>query len=541
MANCWTDIRLIGRGAQGAVHLVRSQDGTWRVAKRVDLASLGEREQQAAHRECGLLRHLSHPHIVEYVESYTEGTVLVMVMEWCRGGDLAEHVERTRSDEGRLCDRRVLRWFGQMADALEYMHARCVLHRDLKSSNAFLTETLDVKLGDLGISKILESAAAQAESVVGTPQYLSPELCKNERYSFSADMWSLGCVVYELCALKRPFDAPTWMGVFHCVIKADIDLAPIQDRNADLVSLVSKLLVKEASRRPDAASVRDDARAARARLDQHYVDEGGKSFASVCVITSPPASPATSGFLLESFRALNTASPSPARAKPDKRPPFMRSARRAADAARRRKPSLSSDDEASSRRTSRSSFGSDHNPAAPPNRPQHVGSGARHKPRRRATLDDIPEQQHQPRPVAPTSADAQRRRLRSLGDLPGTSSTASWPPSAAAAVGIVPRCSSGSSSRGEPRPSYDDDTDDQAEDQPALTSPAAAKLRAKLGDRVFFAVCGMFRDAYDRGASVSRHDLLGVVGTQEKYLDCFKVERLVYADYVAGHYYCEAG
>ena len=216
----------------------------------------------------------------------------------------------------------------------------------------------------------------------------------------------------------------------------------------------------------------------------------------------------------------------------------MRSARRAADAARRRKPSFSSDDEASSRRASRGSFGSDYSPAPPVNRPQVSG---RQKPMRRASLDDIPEQQHhQPQPIAPPCAESQRRRFRSLGDLPSAPSTTMWPPNPAAAV-IVPRCSSGSSSRGEPRPSYDDDTDDMTDDQPALTSPAAAKLRAKLGDRAFFAVCGMFRDAYDRGSSVSRHDLLGVVGTQDRYLDCFKVERLVYADYVAGHYYCEAG
>lgn len=275
----WSDIKLIGRGAQGSVHLVRresrcvrcaqvkGEDGQLRVAKKVDLVALRERERQAAHREVGLLRTLTHPHIVQYIDSYEEDDRLVLVMEWCQRGDLARHIARTREAERTFCDHDVLRWFAQMSQALEYMHDRRVLHRDLKSSNVFLTSDLVVKLGDLGIAKILESTLAEADSVVGTPQYLSPELCENRPYSYSSDVWALGCVLYELCALKRPFNASNLLGVVNSVVKAEIDVAAMGERNTDLKALVARLLLKDAALRPDAGTIVAETRRICARLD----------------------------------------------------------------------------------------------------------------------------------------------------------------------------------------------------------------------------------------------------------------------------------
>ena len=84
---------------------------------------------------------------------------------------------------------------------LEYIHGRKVLHRDIKVSNIFLTGNNTVKLGDFGISKVLDATYDQAQTVVGTPYYMSPEVCENKPYTQKSDVWSLGCVLYELCAL----------------------------------------------------------------------------------------------------------------------------------------------------------------------------------------------------------------------------------------------------------------------------------------------------------------------------------------------------
>lgn len=88
---------------------------------------------------------------------------------------------------------------------IQALHSKNVLHRDLKSANVFLTSNKYVKIGDFGISKVLDSTSAK--TFVGTPYYLSPEVCSNKKYDLRSDLWSLGCILYELCTLNYPFQA----------------------------------------------------------------------------------------------------------------------------------------------------------------------------------------------------------------------------------------------------------------------------------------------------------------------------------------------
>jgi NIMA (never in mitosis gene a)-related kinase 1/4/5 len=102
--------------------------------------------------------------------------------------------------------------------ALEYVHGRKVLHRDLKTQNIFLTGNNTVKLGDFGISKVLENTNRAAMTVVGTPYYMSPEVCQNSPYSYKSDVWALGCVLYELCTLKHAFSADNLLGLVYKIV-----------------------------------------------------------------------------------------------------------------------------------------------------------------------------------------------------------------------------------------------------------------------------------------------------------------------------------
>jgi len=87
------------------------------------------------------------------------------------------------------------------------MHSNNILHRDLKTLNIFLTKDNKIKLGDLGVAKILEDPENFVTSKVGTPYYLSPEVCEDRPYNNKSDIWSLGCILYELCSLHHPFEA----------------------------------------------------------------------------------------------------------------------------------------------------------------------------------------------------------------------------------------------------------------------------------------------------------------------------------------------
>ncbi len=101
-----------------------------------------------------------------------------------------------------LPEEEIANLFSQIVLPLQLVHSRQILHRDLKTQNIFLTKAQDhVKIGDFGISKIL-SSKSKAYSVVGTPCYISPELCEGKPYNQKSDVWALGCVLYEMCTLK---------------------------------------------------------------------------------------------------------------------------------------------------------------------------------------------------------------------------------------------------------------------------------------------------------------------------------------------------
>ena len=97
-------------------------------------------------------------------------------------------------------------YFAQMICALKHLHDRRVVHRDIKAENVFLTRDNFIKLGDFGISRTLESSIACAQTKIGTPYYLSPEICCDQPYNRKSDIWTLGVLLYYLCALRPPFD-----------------------------------------------------------------------------------------------------------------------------------------------------------------------------------------------------------------------------------------------------------------------------------------------------------------------------------------------
>jgi len=95
----------------------------------------------------------------------------------------------------------------QISQGLNYLHEKRILHRDLKPQNIFLDENENIKIGDMGLGRILGPQSNFAHTGVGTPLYFSPEICEEQPYNFKSDIWAFGCVMYELASFKPPFTA----------------------------------------------------------------------------------------------------------------------------------------------------------------------------------------------------------------------------------------------------------------------------------------------------------------------------------------------
>lgn len=184
------------------------------VWKELDYGTMTEAEKQMLVSEVNLLRELKHPNIVRYYDRIIDrtNTTLYIVMEYCEGGDLASLIAKCTKERQYLEEDFILRVFAQLALALKDCHRRrdgghVVLHRDLKPANIFLDSKRNVKVGDFGLARILNHDTSFAKTFVGTPYYMSPEQMNRMSYNEKSDIWSLGCLLYELCALSPPFMA----------------------------------------------------------------------------------------------------------------------------------------------------------------------------------------------------------------------------------------------------------------------------------------------------------------------------------------------
>uniref|UniRef100_A0A8C2ZTF7 non-specific serine/threonine protein kinase n=2 Tax=Cyclopterus lumpus TaxID=8103 RepID=A0A8C2ZTF7_CYCLU len=171
-------IRILGRGAFGEATLYRrTEDNSLVVWKEVELNSLSEKERRDVMNEISILSILEHNNIIAYFNHFMDKNTLLIELEYCN------------------------------ASAVSHIHKAGILHRDIKTLNIFLTKTDLIKLGDYGLAKKLDSEFSMAETCVGTPYYMSPELCQGSKYNFKSDIWAMGCVIFEVLALTRTFDA----------------------------------------------------------------------------------------------------------------------------------------------------------------------------------------------------------------------------------------------------------------------------------------------------------------------------------------------
>ncbi|KAA6383661.1 MAG: putative serine/threonine-protein kinase Nek1, partial [Streblomastix strix] len=210
------------------------------ILKEVNISHLGKKEKDECINEVDNLQNLQHPNIVSNRESFVENEQIYIIMNYTDGEDLFQRIQKQKGQF--IPEDEILNYFVQICLAIKHIHDRKILHRDIKLQNIFLTSKNIVKLGNFGISHIQNSTIEMSKTSIGNPYYLSPEICKENKYSFKSDIWALGCVLYDLVALKRAFEAKILKGEY----------APITggEYSSALINLISRMLRLNPKQRP---------------------------------------------------------------------------------------------------------------------------------------------------------------------------------------------------------------------------------------------------------------------------------------------------
>ncbi|KAG8179992.1 hypothetical protein JTE90_007960 [Oedothorax gibbosus] len=247
--------KIIGSGTFGNVYIIKSKLSRQAyVLKEVGLNSLSETEQQQALNEVSVLAKCKHKHIVRYKEAELDhdNKVLSIVMEYADGGDLFAAIQKQNGVP--FSDHRVIKWFIEISLALQYIHHKNILHRDLKSQNVFLTKSKVIKIGDFGISRVLKGPEELAKTAIGTPYYISPEICQRKPYNYKSDIWALGCLLFEMATLEHAFQAQDFFHLVTLIIKGKRKDLPRRCGNL-IRDLVSSLLKVDPDERPSTGEI----------------------------------------------------------------------------------------------------------------------------------------------------------------------------------------------------------------------------------------------------------------------------------------------
>ena len=214
-------LQVLGKGSFGIVAKVRSVINNKIYAmKQTDLSKLEEEERSCCENETEILKKMNHKYVTKYYKSFEKNDKLYIITEFVNNGDLQEFIKIHKSNKMPIKEDEIWSLAMQCAECLKYLNTINIIHRDIKPANIFLTEEKTIRFGDFGVStlikkkndayisqatKIFDSARGLNQTVAGTPLYMCPEMISQQNYGPRADIYSMGCVLYELCYFCLPY------------------------------------------------------------------------------------------------------------------------------------------------------------------------------------------------------------------------------------------------------------------------------------------------------------------------------------------------
>ncbi|XP_054408574.2 serine/threonine-protein kinase Nek11 isoform X6 [Pongo abelii] len=247
----------LGSGSFGTVYLVSDKKAKrgeeLKVLKEISVGELNPNETLQANLEAQLLSKLDHPAIVKFHASFVEQDNFCIITEYCEGRDLDDKIQEYKQAGKIFPENQIIDWFIQLLLGVDYMHERRILHRDLKSKNIFLKNNL-LKIGDFGVSRLLMGSCDLATTLTGTPHYMSPEALKHQGYDTKSDIWSLACILYEMCCMNHAFAGSNFLSIVLKIVEGDTPSLP-ERYPKELNAIMESMLNKNPSLRPSAIEI----------------------------------------------------------------------------------------------------------------------------------------------------------------------------------------------------------------------------------------------------------------------------------------------
>ncbi|XP_078122715.1 serine/threonine-protein kinase 36 [Sander vitreus] len=314
--NSYHVLELVGEGSFGRVYKGRKRfTGQVVALKFMPKVGRSEKELRSLKREIEIMRGLQHPNIVQLFDSFETDTEVVVVTEYAEG-QLFQIIE----DDGNLPESQVQEIACQLVSALYYLHSHRILHRDMKPQNILLGKSGVVKLCDFGFARAMSVSTLVLTSIKGTPLYMSPELVEEKPYDHTADLWSLGCILYELHTGAPPFYTNS---IFHLVQLIVRDPVKWPDTMSDTcTSFLKGLLTKDPQKRlswPDL-------------LHHPFVADGVLVVSDTCVYSPLTVTPSPDMMALKLQQVAAKTVPTPGESR------LLRKAREQTDNSNRGKP-----------------------------------------------------------------------------------------------------------------------------------------------------------------------------------------------------------
>uniref|UniRef100_A0AAQ5X267 Serine/threonine-protein kinase PLK n=1 Tax=Amphiprion ocellaris TaxID=80972 RepID=A0AAQ5X267_AMPOC len=202
-------------------------------------------QREKIDREIELHRALHHKHIVHFYHHFEDKENIYILLEYCSRKSLA-HILKARKV---LTEPEVRYYLRQIVSGLKYLHEQEILHRDLKLGNFFVSDSMELKVGDFGLAAKLEPAGNRRKTICGTPNYLSPEVLNKQGHGCESDIWALGCVMYTMLLGRPPFETTNLKETYRCIREARYSLPSSLSPQAK--QLIASLLAKIPEDRPN--------------------------------------------------------------------------------------------------------------------------------------------------------------------------------------------------------------------------------------------------------------------------------------------------